>query len=228
MATPQGKDELIAFARAHRDAWELVLATLGISQAEYDELASLVDLSEQHRAAALSAIDASRSAVIIQDDTLAELRKTLGGLITTITATAKKSSDPASIWAAAELPVPKTPTELKTPPAPISVTGQINASGGVDLAWKNPSKNAFIGATYFIVERSLKVNNTSEDFTYVASPADRKFTDETIPPGYDSATYRVSATRNNKTSQPATVIVNFGVGGSGTAANASPTVREAA
>lgn len=223
MNAPRTKDEFLAFARTHREQWETNLGILRIAQQDIDLMASLIDQSDQDKFAADAAKDAARSLVAIENSTIGELRKLVGGLLTTIEATAKLSDDPTAIWAAADLPEPKTPRELKTPPTPVSVTAQINATGGVDIAWKNPTSDAYKGATYFIIERQLRTGNTLSPFKLIASPADRSFTDTTVPPGHDGATYRVSATRNNKTSQPATVEVNFGVGLDESSSNASNT-----
>lgn len=212
MALPDRIDGLINYAAAHRETWAANLGLLQLSQLEIDQLASLVDDLVAKRAASIHATEASRSATIDQNLALTRVRKLMGGLMTKIKATAKLSDDPDEIYAAADLPVPKTPTDLKAPPPPTAVKGQINSDGEVELSWKNPSKDAFKGSTYFLIDRAMRLGSTMQPFHRIAAPADRKFTDTTVPPGYDGATYRVFATRNNKTSPSDSVNVSFGVG----------------
>ena len=151
---PRDIDGTINWARAHRVTFEENLAILQLTQEEVDEFASLISEAEADRAAAVLAKEVSKTATATQNDTMSELRKAIGGLVAKINGTAKTSDNPKSIYNAADLPTPKTPSDLEEPPAPVNIIATFNNTDGtVSMKWANPSKDAFIGKTTFIIER---------------------------------------------------------------------------
>lgn len=205
---PKTIDGVINWAEAHKETFEQNLVVLQLTQADIDDFASLIDDCRAFRAAATSAKEASKSATASQNDAIAELRTMIGGLVTKITGTAKTSDNPKSIYNAADLPTPKTPSDLEAPPAPVNVIATFNNTNGtVEMKWSNPSKDAFIGKTTFIIERQLAQPISGSglpvvDWVQVGQSATKQFADDSVPSGYGLALYRITATRNNFNSVP--------------------------
>lgn len=227
---PNKITDIIAFARAHHTSWIRHPQQIGLSQSELDTLGAVIDQIEDDQAGAIAARTASKAATATRNDTLDILLALLSSLIKSIDAYASKTASARAIYNLAELPFHRTPQELDAPPPPANVLAQITNLGSVVLTWRVPSKDAYRGATYYIVQRSLRrIGQGDTPFIVIGQPADRAFVDETIPTGYAGATYRVFATRNNKTSDATAVNVNFGVINAAPAASqADPCLNQAA
>ena len=71
-----------------------------------------------------------------------------------------------------------------------------------------------VGTIYQIYRKIAPPTGTG-NFEFLTGTGTRQFTDETIPPGSASVTYKIVAVRSTASGDPAEFTVGFGIGGGG-------------
>jgi hypothetical protein len=147
------------------------------------------------------------------------MRDQVASLIAQIKAYAELQSDPAAVYAAAQIPMPQPATPLPAPGKPGDVSVVLNSDGSVTLSWDSADSSASTGA-FFTVSRKLPgqsgfigiggaPGSTSEN----RRPS---FTDATVPASAASqgAQYIVQGFRGTRMGDASdAVTVQFGVEG---------------
>lgn len=195
---PNTKNDLIAFFEQRVAAWTGNAALLGLTPAQTAALALAITAARTGYNAAQAAKQAAMNAVMTQDGQIAALRAMGADLIKLIKATAEANDD-KNILAIASIPAPAEPAPLGPPAMPTDVTGFVDNTGAVRVTWRASTA----GGTQFTVQRQLTaVNSTPGPWvTLDATPA-RGFVDSTVPQGFASAAYRVTAQRSGGASEP--------------------------
>lgn len=199
---PKGIEEKISFIITHAELWEPSPGSVGLDAATVAAVLALGQAAEAKQAEAEAARLNSTQVTAERNDALDAAVKEITLAIQEIKTFAGRSSDPGAVYTAAGLPEPKTPTELKAPPAPTDVTVTFeNTNGSALVKWRNPTSVAFMGKTYFFVERKLTEPVAGSglpvtDWEQIGVSHDRDFTDTALPSGYGQVLYQIRATRN--------------------------------
>jgi hypothetical protein len=169
--------------------------------------------------AAQAAREASKAATTSLHKDVAAMRDQVASLIAQIKAYAELQSDPAAVYAAAQIPMPQPATPLPAPGKPGDFSVVLNSDGSVTLSWDSADSSASTGA-FFTVSRKLPgqsgfigiggaPGSTSEN----RRPS---FTDATVPASAASqgAQYIVQGFRGTRMGDASdAVTVQFGVEG---------------
>lgn len=228
---PRSNQDMINFFKAHLPAWTANAGAINLSIDNITQINDLIGVAEDE----FESAELIRTQSLTQTQTmnlaLQNLRSYGSDLVKSIRTYAETQNDP-SIYDLAQLPAPATPEELKATPAPTGVISSLNPDGTISLSWKVPSKGAFAGKTFFIIERKLTGSFTGaadSDWVSYATSNDRAHTDETVPGGWSTVSYRIRTNRNGFLSKSSTVAeVNFGNSGANATSAGGETIAEAA
>lgn len=208
MIVPRPIDERINFAKYHAELWQSSPENIGLTLAEASALLALANACEDSQTAQVGAQDFAKAATLERDARLDEMTKELSNLIRKVKAFAATQEVPNDVYAAAELPAPKTPEELGDPENPTDAEVELNNSGEVALKWKG----SLYAGTYFQIERrTIAVGNVISDWSIIGTTGKKVFTDTTVPAGVLQVDYRIRAFRGKKVSKNSTLAsVPFG------------------
>ncbi|MDP1663191.1 MAG: hypothetical protein Q8L55_14840 [Phycisphaerales bacterium] len=135
------------------------------------------------------------------------------GDVRTIRAFAIASSDPANVYALADVPPVKTPADGVPPAQPINIRATLNTTNGnLRLTWGLGTSAALASGNIYIIQRRA---GTSGAWTQAGLASARAFTDVTVPSA-PIVQYQITAQRsgiNGLTSQPVNVAFGHGANG---------------
>ncbi len=117
------------------------------------------------------------------------------------------------IFVLAHVPPPATPTPVGPPGTPSDFTATLNPLGSLKLDWKCVNPLGSQGTTYQIFRKVGRASTGG--FTFIGSSGTKSLTDDTLPAGASSITYKIMAVRSTAMGTAAQFLVNIGVGGSG-------------
>lgn len=217
--TYEGK---ILFYRSKNTPWTTSATQIGTTSAAVASLAAKVaaaqaklDAQVAAKAAAETATGELKAAIRDMGDAGADIIKQIR---------AKAAVDGNNVYFLAEIPVPATPTPVGPPGTPTNFKTTLNNDGTLTLSWKCPNPPGAVGTTYQVARRV-----GAGDCVPIGVSGKRSFTDNTVPAGAASLTYRIVAVRSTAIGQPGEFNVNFGVSTSGAAtAMVQPAARLAA
>lgn len=224
---PREDLELINFVNQRADIWNQDPTGLGLSATEVGNLKGLGQTALGSYQAAQAARDASKSATVTLRNDISAMREYAADLVRTIKAFAENQSNPAAVYAQAQIPPPAAPTPAPLPGRPENFAVVLNADGSVTLSW-DALNAAASGGVYFAISRKLPGQSS---FTQIGGAAgitteNRRafFTDASIPvsAAAQGAQYIVQGfrgTRGGPTSDA--IVVQFGVDGVGAFNSAS-------
>jgi len=219
---PKTPAKKIYFFQALLTPWAEHADAIGLSAEEVAEVEAKLDAAKAAFAAQQMARDAARSATLTFHLAAEALAKSGSNAILKIRATAAAADD-VSIYPLASLPMPKKGSPVDAPGKPENFTAALGGLGELMLAWKCKNPSNAEGTVY---EVSRSVDGGAFEFLGVAGK--KKFTDYKLPPGAQTATYRVTAVRSTKRGPVAGYNVNFGVGRENAAIVRAAMAREAA
>lgn len=204
---PSSDPVLIEWANRRADLFETNRVILGLSTLQLTAYKS-ANVSMQ------SAWDSYQKAKAAETDARAiftaakaAFKTTATGDITTIRQTAAASATPSTVYAAGEIPAPKTPTSGVLPGQPNTVKATLDTvTGNLRLTWKcnNPGT---VSGTVYTIQRRVGVSGT---FTQVGIVGARNFLDSTVPSA-PIVQYQITAQRGELVGNPSgPVTVAFG------------------
>ncbi|HYF14165.1 MAG TPA: hypothetical protein VD971_03735 [Phycisphaerales bacterium] len=151
---PEKAVDLIEFCETHVPVWAAAAGTIGLTAAQ---VATLNELTGDARGAyddALAAREASKAATTKMRGGVSTMRTQAATLVRAIKNYAEAQADPASIYAAAQIPPPAEPAPLPAPGKPTNITVTLQPSGAITIAWDAENAAASTGA-FFNVLRKL-------------------------------------------------------------------------
>ncbi|MCW5756896.1 MAG: hypothetical protein KIT54_06645 [Phycisphaeraceae bacterium] len=210
---PTGIAESIAWVNAHLSVWLANPAAIGLTQDDVAELAALVGTAQQRLLAAQQARAASKGATLALHAGVDDMRGFTQAQIDRIRVHARLSPNPALVYQAADIPPPAAPSPTPAPGTPFGFGIGLDQDGVIELTFKcvNPGSNG--GVTYKI-ERSL--SGQQGPYFYLKTVGERKFSDDTIPPGTGLVSYKLTAIRSTQPGSPGYFAVRFGAGNQAT------------
>jgi hypothetical protein len=214
---PKSPTEKIRFFQARVAKWAENYALIGLDAGEVADIEAKLLAAREARQAQVNAQQKALAATQAFHNAADALAKAGGNAVLKVRAKAETTDD-AQVYFRALLPRPKQASPVAAPGKPTQFAVQLDAIGQVHLRWKckNPANAE---GTVYEVFRSIDRG----PMVYLAVVGKKKFTDETLPAGAASATYRVTALRSTKRGPAAFHMVHFGVTGGGGSVNSAMT-----
>lgn len=205
---PKKNSEKVAFYASKTTGWSTNAVAIGTTAAAVTDLTTKVTAATTKIAAALAAKEAAKNATADADLAVKDMAHAGAAIIQQIKAKAAVSGP--SIYILAQIPAPATPSPVPPPGTPVDFKAALNPDGSLKLTWKCPNPPSAPGTIYQIARRI-----GTAAFSALTSVGTRSLTDNTVPAGTASVTYRITAVRSTTTGLAAEFIVNFGTGASG-------------
>lgn len=190
--------ELLAWLEARRNLWEVNHAALGMSEAQYNEFAQLLQEAKDAARAAYHARSAAIYATQQQTFTLEAVRERAGSLISLVKGKINMVGD-ATLWQLAGLQPPSRRGTAPAPAAPHSVRAHLDNVGSMVVQWKARQPRGTNGAIY-AVSRALDGAHTETLLDVVGG---KKFIDDAIPFGTRTVRYLIRTRRLSRESDTA-------------------------
>lgn len=218
---PSTKIEQIQFCEAHVPLWAAAPAAIGLTAAQVTALSAATMNARKSFDAAQAARDASKAATTSLNADAGTMRDQAADLIRVIKGFADLQSNPAAVYAAAQIPMPAAPQPLPAPGKPNGLVVTLESTGAITLSWEADNAAASSGAFYTIAR---KIPGQS-GFTGIggapgttAGSRRMTFTDTSIPTSAASlgAQYIITGQRGTVVGTPSdAIVVQFGVDGLG-------------
>ncbi len=121
------------------------------------------------------------------------------------------------------LSVRNVPGPVGNPATPTSCVAEFTGDGSVRLKWKCENPRGCIGVMYQVWRKA-----GAGEFEFLGGVGEKKFVDNTIPPGASPITYKVQAVRSTSASDWATFVISFGAASGGMLVSDTTPVKIAA
>jgi hypothetical protein len=193
--------------------WNVAPPGIGLTAAQVTAFKTLSGTARTNFNAQLAAQTAAKAATTTSQATIKSLRTNAGELLKFIKAYALTQSNPATVYAAAQIPPPAVPTPAAPPGTPTAIKAVLNTDGGLTLSWKCDNPNP--GNVIYNVRRK-DGDGAGATFDFVGATGTRKFIDDTVPSGVASVQYMIQAQRGQNVGTASNALtVYFGVSGPG-------------
>ncbi len=216
----------IQFCEAHNPVWAGTPALIGLTAGQCSALATATTNARKAFSDAEAARLASKGFTTALHGSVTIMRSQVSDLIRQIKAFAELQSNPAAVYAAAQIPPPAAPTPLPAPGKPTDFAVALNADGSVTLSWNATDSAASTGA-FFTVSRKLPGQGAFSGIGGAPGTTTESrranFTDATVPASAASqgAQYIVQGFRGTRVGMASdAVVVQFGIDGGGGFASA--------
>lgn len=220
---PDKIQDQIQFCEDHLPAWSNTPARIGLTEAQISELQGLTESARAAFEQAQLRRQAAKAATTELRAAVASMRTAAADLVRQIKAFAALQSEPASIYALAQIPEPAAPTPLPPPGVPTDFVVTLEPTGAVTLSWTATDASASSGAFFNVFRRLPGQGGFSPIGGASGSTAERRrmsFTDTTAPTAAAAAgiQYVVRGQRGTAQGSPSpAVTVQFGTDSSGSA-----------
>jgi hypothetical protein len=211
----------IEFCEAHWPVWNAAPAAIGLTGPQVVELKTATEAARLSFNAAIAARQASKAATTTQNANVGTMRGVAADLIRQIKAYAELQSNPAAVYAAAQIPEPAAPTPAAPPGKPTDFEVALNSDGSITLSWNSTNSAASTGA-FFTVSRKLPGQGAFSGVGGAPGTTNENrrafFVDTTIPTSAagQGAQYIVQGFRGTRVGEASdAVVVQFGVDGGG-------------
>lgn len=219
--------EQIEWCESHAPVWSVTPASIGLTAAQCTALTNATNSARESYGKTLDAREASKAQTTKMRGDVSTMRTQVGDLIRQIKAFAELQSNPNTVYSAAQIPPPSSPTPMPAPGKPTDFAVVLNSDGSVTLSWTATESAASTGA-FFAISRKLPGQTSFVGIGGAPGSTSESrrpsFTDSTVPATAASqgAQYIVQGFRGTRTGEASdAVVVQFGVDGGGGFANAT-------
>lgn len=213
--------EQIEFCESHWPLWNAAPTSVGLTAPLVLGLKTATEAARASFNSAIVARQASKAATTTQNANGTTMRGVAADLIRQIKAYAELQSNPATVYAAAQIPQPADPTPAAAPGKPTDFAVVLNSDGSITLSWNSTNSAASTGA-FFTVSRKLPGQGAFSGVGGAPGTTSETrrafFIDTTIPTSAASqgAQYIVQGFRGTRLGDASdAVVVQFGVDGGG-------------
>ena len=191
---PETLDGALSFYANLLPVWSADPSSIGLSEAQMQQLALLIQEAEAARHGRHQLELAARTAAQTHRSAMKKLTRYGAGLISAIRGHAATSDD-WNVYADAQIPGPRRASPSRPPETPIIRSADIRGSdGAVVLKWTGSRA----GGVNFLIYRRL---DSADRATLLAGVGGRRtFIDRTVPFGTRTLTYHIVAVRGGLTS----------------------------
>ncbi|MBU6413058.1 MAG: hypothetical protein KGS45_06255 [Planctomycetes bacterium] len=213
---PQNQIQLLEFCENHWPLWNAAPTAIGLTAAQVTNFKTRTETARADYDTAQSARLASKAATTELTASVSDMRSSAGELIAQIKAFAELQTNPAAVYAAAQIPEPAAPVPAQAPGKPTNFAVTLEFDGSVTLSWDSTNSTASTGG-FFTISRKLpgQTGFTAIGGTPGSTQENRRpfFTDTTVPASAASAgvQYSVVGLRGTRIGTPSDAItVQFG------------------
>lgn len=192
---PETLNDKISFFEQRLSLWAANAAQLGVLSTDVSQLATLVSQARTLYNAAQTSRNAAKAATVSQNVAVGAMFDLGSDLVKTIKAKALTTNNP-NIYALSQIPPPQAPSPVGPPATPTNLTGAIDASGILTIAWKATATGPTSGIVFQVSRKRFNENA----FTLVGSTFDTAFADNTFDAASGPYSYRVQAVRGSTAS----------------------------
>lgn len=179
------KDAPITWLENRIQAWTDNAAGIGLSSEQTTALGLLIQAARGSYNSALQSRQSAKTATVVQNEAIADMRGLATALIATIKAFADATDD-ENVYTLAEFDPPAPPTPSAAPVPPTDITLGLRPQGVIDLMWKG----SIAQGTTYEVQRSL---DNGQNWTTIGSVPARTLSDGGVPGGTAQVGYRLRA-----------------------------------
>ncbi|MEQ8843414.1 MAG: hypothetical protein RIB58_01060 [Phycisphaerales bacterium] len=191
--------------------WPNDPTVIGLDAARVAELAALTQAASTALATARQLDEDKKAAFADYNAKAKAMRDYASQSVGIIRGFAKASANPQTVYTAAQIPAPAEPSPAPVPGVPTDFKVGLLQDGSIELSFE--CENGGEGGVSYEVRRRDGTGQTAP-FNFVKNATERKFVDDTIPPGTPVVTYRIVAFRTTGRGDPAVFLVSFGAGNS--------------
>jgi hypothetical protein len=221
---PDKTEDLIAFCESHLVSWAAAPATaIGLSSAQLTSFTAVTQAARDSLTANTNARNAAKASTTSLRTNVATARSMAADLVRVVKGFAELQSNPGSVYALAQIPMPADPTPSTAPGKPTNISVSLEASGAVTVSWDATNAAAGTGG-FFQVMRKLPGQTGFTNFTQTPGTTARNrrpsFTDFTVPTtaAGQGVQYIIQGLRGTNVGEASDAItVQFGVEGGGMA-----------
>jgi len=210
---PETRARKITFYQTHVPVWAQDPASIGLTTAAVDQLQALVEEARQAMVAQQEAQLAARNAT--QKFHNAVRRMHVGGdgviggatMLQLIKVYAQTTGDD-SVYSRAHIAPPAKPGRpgsAPVPGTPYDFKSNLSQIGEIELTWKCDNPDGTVGTIY-----QIKRKTDGGPLVLVGTVGEKKFLDDTIPPGTKECIYEVTAMRSTGKGNVGGYIIQFG------------------
>jgi hypothetical protein len=201
---PEDNFGRISFYRTRVATWIERAAEIGVSVEAAEALQTEADAAWEAYQAASRARVVAEAATSRMNDAIARMANSGAAAISQIRGTARLDGEQVYVRALIDPPAKGSP--IAAPGKPDRFDAAIGGVGELTLTWKCKNPRGAVG-TMYKVSRQIAVGGP---FEFLDIVGEKRFVDETIPPGTATVTYQVQAFRSTKAGPIATYNVHFG------------------
>ncbi|HYE21537.1 MAG TPA: hypothetical protein VEA69_24035 [Tepidisphaeraceae bacterium] len=210
---PAKRVERLQFVENHVAGWLADATDLGTTSAAITALQGLATSARAAFNAQQVALDLARSRTGEFDAAIDLMTKATTDVLKQIKAKAAIVGG-TSIYTMANIPIPATPSPMPPPGTPTDFTVGLTQDGAPVLGWRCANPRGGAGVVYTVARR---IGDEGQPYVVVGATGVRSFTDEGVPAGTVSVTYRVIAFRSTVHGPAGLFTVRFGTAESGAA-----------
>jgi hypothetical protein len=208
---PSGDRASLQFTEERKQLWTDNAATIGLSAEDTTALTNSSDAAQSALDLRTAAVNTAKARTITWHDAAATNRTLARELVRKIRFFASQQANPDEVYAAAQIPAPKTPGELPAPEVPTDLRVSLDTEGRAVLRFES---TRYGGTVWTVQRRTVTTQGTITPWTTAATVIEREFIDPGTPSGVAGVHYRVRAERPSGTSAYSTpVALPFGAGG---------------
>lgn len=187
---PRTIDNQIQFFQTHLPQWQAHAEAIGLSESGVAELAAATDAAREAKARQSRLHNAARAATADLKDALERMMTLGSSAVQTIRAKAMVAGD--QVYVLAQISRRGRKSKLGEPGAPYSFQTRVNSVGWVGLKWKCKNPPGAVGTVYQVFRQ---LDHTGA-YEFIGASGEKKFVDDTVPPGTREIMYRVQAVRS--------------------------------
>ena len=202
---PKSRAGILSYYQVHADLWVQRAAELQINPQLAAEVQALTLEARQAVLQQQQARDAARSATQRYNRIIRQLSRKGGALLSRIQVRAVSND---SVYELAMIPRRRSKSPIPPPGQPYDHTAELCKTGALILTWKCPNDSRAEGTLYNI-HRQL---GDDGPMSHLACVGQKKFIDDTIPPGTPIVYYQITPRRSTGVGECATFEVKFGGG----------------
>ncbi len=209
---PERLAGVVPWCKTHLTAWAADPAAIGLDGATVTSLDAQTQEAEAARRAYEQLQQAADAALQHSNNLTGTLRDNASVAVGRVRAYAAAQASPSDVLAKALLPGRRDASPLPAPGMPYRFAFRLLDDGSLEATFKCDNRaeggRRLRGVTYEIHRR----DGDDGRFEFLCNAPERRFRDETIPPGTPMVTYQVTALTSTRRGTPAMKQVHFGSG----------------
>ncbi len=202
---PERYAALIGFLQSHAEVWEQHPGAIGLSEQQVEQVALAADRARDAYRAAQEARNAAEAATWALKNALGDTRSAASTAIDAIKLHARVSGQGNSVYTAAKIPPPESPSALPPPGLPRYTGCELDQFGALTIRWRCKQPRGSRNVTYLVQRRT-----PGRAWQFLGATGVRHFTDETLPAGSPWAEYTITARRGSRQGSICVCRVNLG------------------